>query len=108
MPCDGVILKRKTLRVLESHVTGCNEPVLKRTREEALSIGCPYFECILFSGTVIITGFAEVFVCNTGKNIFDPTNELVKKQNGEDVKILKKARNVSKQLSLLLMVFSKD
>ncbi len=106
MPCDGVILKHSALKILEASVTGRRVPVFKRTHEEVKEeeSGFPYFECILFAGSVILHGNAKVFVCNTGKNIFDNENFTISRQNGTVPKIYETAMELKKQISLIWVI----
>lgn len=55
LPCDALVLRQKTLRVIEAQLTGNVSPVVKLTQEDVLSTkGCPYYECILFAGLSLI------------------------------------------------------
>lgn len=102
MPCDGIILRRKELRILEASVTGRRLPVIKRSYDEVYSEeGYPYFECVLFAGSVVLQGSAKVFVCNTGKNIFDNENFTVSRQNTQVPDIYRIALELKKQISLI-------
>jgi len=106
MPCDGIILKQSALKILEASVTGRRVPVFKRTHEEveAEQSGLPYFECILFAGSVVLHGSAKVFICNTGKNIFDNENFIISRQNGTVPKVYEIAMELKKQISLLWVI----
>ncbi len=106
MPCDGIILKHSALKILEASVTGRRVPVFKRTHEEVNEeeSGFPYFECILFAGSVILHGNAKVFVCNTGKNIFDNENFTISRQNGTVPRIYETAMELKKQISLIWVI----
>ena len=103
MPCDGIILKHSALKILEASVTGRREPIFKRSHEEveAEGSGLPYFECILFAGSAILHGSAKVFVCNTGRDIFDLDNFAVSRQNTTVPQIYDKCMELKKQVSLV-------
>lgn len=103
MPCDGIILKHSALKILEASVTGRREPIFKRSHEEveAEDSGFPYFECILFAGSAILHGSAKVFVCNTGRDIFDLDNFAVTRQNTTVPQIYEKCMELKKQISLI-------
>ncbi len=106
MPCDGIILKHRALKILEASVTGRRIPVFKRSHEEVEEeeSGLPYFECILFAGSVILHGSAKVFVCNTGRNIFDNQNFTVSRQNTAVPNIYETAMELKKQISLVWVI----
>ena len=106
MPCDGIILKHRALKILEASVTGRRIPVFKRSHEEVEQeeSGFPYFECILFAGSVILHGSAKVFVCNTGRNIFDNQNFTVSRQNTAVPGIYETAMELKKQISLVWVI----
>lgn len=78
LPCDALVLRQKTLRVIEAQLTGNVSPVVKLTQEDVLSTkGCPYYECILFAGSIVHCGEALALVCNVGDNVFDRKNKFV-------------------------------
>ncbi len=107
VPCDGIILKHSALKILEASVTGRRVPVFKRSHEEVdEESGFPYFECILFAGSVILQGSVKLFVCNTGKNIFDVQNATVSRQNTSLPQIYETAIELKKQISLVWVVAS--
>lgn len=106
MPCDGIIIKHRALKILEASVTGRRVPVFKRSHEEVEEeeSGLPYFECILFAGSVVLHGSAKVFVCNTGRNVFDNQNFTVSRQNTAVPNIYETAMDLKKQISLVWVV----
>lgn len=108
VPCDGIILKHSALKILEASVTGRRVPVFKRSHEEVQgeNSGLPYFECILFAGSVILQGSVKLFVCNTGKNIFDNENMVVSRQNTSTPAIYQTAMELKKQISLVWVIVS--
>ncbi len=108
VPCDGIILRHSSLKILEASVTGRRVPVFKRSHEEVSgeNSGLPYFECILFAGSVILQGSVKLFVCNTGKNIFDNENATVSRQNTSVPTIYQTAMELKKQISLVWVVAS--
>ena len=108
VPCDGIILRHSALKILEASVTDRRVPVFKRSHEEVeeKESGFPYFECILFAGSVILHGSVKIFVCNTGKNIFDSENVAVSRQNTSIPKIYETALELKKQISLIWVVTS--
>ncbi len=103
MPCDGIILKHGALKILEASVTGRRVPVFKRSHEEVedQESGYPYFECILFAGSVILHGNAKVIVCNTGRDIFDNQNFTISRQNTTIPRIYETAMDLKRQISLV-------
>ncbi len=102
MPCDGIILQQKSLRILEASVTGRRVPLFKRSHAEVeKEEGYPYFECILFAGSVLLQGQAIVFVCNVGKDIFDNENFAISRQNTTVPQIYETALYLKKQISLI-------
>ncbi len=107
IPCDGIILKHRALKILEAGVTGRRVPVFKRSHEEVddENSGLPYFDCLLFAGSVILHGNAKVFVCNTGHNIFDRDNFTLSRQNTTVPEIYRTAMELKKQ-SYLIWVLS--
>ncbi|MDD6313143.1 MAG: cation transporting ATPase C-terminal domain-containing protein [Firmicutes bacterium] len=107
VPCDGIILKQESLRAYEQHITGNSEPVIKKTHEDSVSIkDCPYFDCILFAGTVILSGEAELIVCNLGNDIFDKGSDGARRQSDSMPKAYETASFISKQLSLVWILVS--
>lgn len=106
VPCDGIILRNSALKILEAGVTGRRVPVFKRSHEEVAENGFPYFECILFAGSVILQGSVKLFVCNTGMNIFDVRNQTVSRQNTALPKIYVTAMELKKQISMIWVVIS--
>lgn len=106
VPCDGIILRHSALKILEAGVTGRRVPVFKRSHEEVEENSFPYFECILFAGSVILQGSVKLFVCNTGKNIFDVHNQAVSRQNTVLPKIYVTAMELKKQISMIWVVIS--
>ena len=108
VPCDGIILRHSALKILEASVTGRRVPVFKRSHEEVQgeNSGLPYFECILFAGSVILQGSVKLFVCNTGKNIFDSENTIVARQNTAVPSVYQTAMELKKQISLVWGVVS--
>lgn len=106
MPCDGIILKHRGLKILEASVTGRRVPVFKRSHEEVEDeeSGFPYFECILFAGSVILHGSTKVFVCNTGRHVFDNQNFTVSRQNTSVPQIYDTAMELKKQISLVWVI----
>ncbi len=106
VPCDGIILRHSALKILEAGVTGRRVPVFKRSHSEVEENGFPYFECILFAGSVILHGSVKLFVCNTGKNIFDVQNQTVSRQNTALPKIYVTAMELKKQISMIWVVAS--
>lgn len=108
MPCDGIILRHSALKILEASVTGRRVPVFKRSHDEVQEeeSGFPYFECILFAGSVVLHGSCKVFVCNTGKNIFDNQNFTVSRQNTTVPTIYNTAMELKKQISLIWVIAS--
>lgn len=105
-PCDGVILRHGSLKILEAGITGRRIPVFKRSYNEVTKSDFPYFECVLFAGSVILQGSAKVFVCNTGKNVFDVQNQTVSRQNTSLPKIYVTAMELKKQISMVWVVVS--
>lgn len=101
IPCDGIIMRKRTLKVLEANVTGKCEAVIKREYRDVVEESLPYFDCILFAGTVVLAGSATVLVCNTGKNIFDAKNANVLRSQGQMPQVHQIAKFFGKQLSLL-------
>lgn len=106
VPCDGIILRHSALKILEAGVTGRRVPVFKRSHREVEENNFPYFECILFAGSVILQGSVKLFVCNTGKNIFDVQNQTVSRQNTVLPKIYVTAMELKKQISMIWVVIS--
>jgi len=106
VPCDGVILRHSALKILEAGVTGRRVPVFKRSYGEVKENEFPYFECILFAGSVILHGSVKIFVCNTGKNIFDVQNQTVSRQNTSLPQIYTTAMELKKQISMVWVVIS--
>jgi Ca2+-transporting ATPase len=108
VPCDALVLEQKTLRVLEVQLTGNTSPVVKLTQEDVLSTkGCPYYECILFAGSVVSFGQAKALVCNVGNSIFDKKNKLVSRVKSDNrPKIYEKAVTISDRISLVWIIFS--
>ena len=106
MPCDGIILKHSALKILEASVTGRRVPVFKRSHAEVEEeeSALPYFDCILFAGSVVLHGSAKVFVCNTGRNIFDNENFTVSRQNTTVPQIYRTATELKKQISMIWVV----
>ncbi len=106
MPCDGIILKCSGLKILEASVTGRRVPVFKRSHQEVEEeeSDYPYFECILFAGSVILHGSAKVFVCNTGLDIFDNENFTIIRQNSTVPRIYQTAMELKKQIFLVWVI----
>lgn len=108
VPCDGIIIRHSALKILEAGVTGRRVPVFKRSHEEVAEedSGFPYFECILFAGSVVLQGSVKIFVCNTGKNIFDVENATVSRQNTSLPGIYRIAMELKRQISMVWVVTS--
>ena len=106
VPCDGIILRHSALKILEAGVTGRRVPVFKRSQTEVEENNFPYFECILFAGSVILHGSVKLFVCNTGTNIFDVRNQTVSRQNTALPAIYTTAMELKKQISMIWVVIS--
>ena len=106
VPCDALVVTQRTLRVLEVQLTGNTSPVVKLTQEDVLSTkGCPYYECILFAGSVISSGEATALVCNVGDSIFDKKNKLVLRVRSDNrPKIYEKAQIISNHVSLVWII----
>ncbi|MBE6701079.1 MAG: cation-transporting P-type ATPase [Ruminococcaceae bacterium] len=108
IPCDGIIIWQKTLRVSEIQLTGNARPVLKLTQEDVINgNGVPYYECILFAGSVVTTGRAKVLVCNVGKDVFDKKNKLTtRSKHAHRTRIFEIASFMAKQVSLIWILVS--
>lgn len=106
VPCDGVVLRQGALKILEAGVTGRRIPVFKRNYNEIIENKFPYFECVLFAGSVILQGSVKLYVCNTGKNIFDVRNQTVSRQNTSLPQICINAMELKKQISLIWVLAS--
>ena len=106
VPCDALVIRQKTLRVLEVQLTGNTSPVIKLTQNDVISnSGCPYYQCILFAGSVVNSGEAVALVCNVGDSIFDKKNKLVQRVRVDNrPKIYEKAVFVSGRISLVWMI----
>ena len=107
IPCDALVIGQKTLRVLEVQLTGNTSPVVKLTQEDVLSgKGCPYYECILFAGSIVSSGQAVALVCNVGESIFDKKNKLVcRLRQDAHPEIWKKAASIAREISLVWILF---
>ncbi len=103
VPCDALVLWQSTLRVSEIQLTGNSSPVLKLTQDDVLrGKGVPYYECILFAGSVVLSGTAKVLVCNTGKDVFDKKNRLTaRSKHARRTKIFEVSSFISQQTSLI-------
>ena len=108
VPCDALIIKQSTLRVSEVQLTGNSSPVLKLTQEDVIrGKGVPYYECILFAGSVVMSGSARAVVCNTGREVFDKKNKLTtRSKHARRTRIFEIASFVSKNISLMWIVIS--
>ncbi len=105
LPCDALVINQSMLRVLETNVTGTKVAMIKKAQSDIIrgqDSKRPYFECMLFAGSIITAGQAEAFVCNVGKNVFDHKNENVRKSNkGYMPQIHKTAMFFARQISLV-------
>lgn len=101
VPCDGIIVKKRALKVLEANVTGKCEAMIKQEYRDVSELNLPYFDCILFAGTVILNGTATLLVCNTGKNIFDGGGSGVARSQEQMPSIHHGAVFLAKQQGLL-------
>ncbi|MBR6632941.1 MAG: cation-transporting P-type ATPase [Clostridia bacterium] len=103
VPCDALVIWQSTLRVSEIQLTGNSSPVLKLTQDDVLrGKGVPYYECILFAGSVVLSGRAKVLVCNTGKDVFDKKNKLTSRsKHARRTRIFELSSFVSQQISLV-------
>lgn len=106
VPCDALVISQRTLRVLEVQLTGNTSPVIKLTQDDVISSsGCPYYQCILFAGSVVSYGEAVALVCNVGNSIFDKKNKLVQRVRVDNrPKIYEKAVFVASRISLVWMI----
>ncbi len=106
VPCDALVLSQKTLRVLEVQLTGNTSPVVKLTQEDVLSgKGCPYYECILFAGSIVSSGEAIALVCNIGETIFDKKNKLVLRVKHDNRPLIyEKAATIARDISLVWII----
>lgn len=103
VPCDAIVLWQDTLRVSEIQLTGNSSPVIKLMQEDVLrGKGVPYYECIIFAGSVVMSGDAKVLVCNTGKDVFDKKNKLTSRsKHARRTHIFEICSFISKQVSLI-------
>ncbi len=106
VPCDALVVRQRTLRVLEVQLTGNTSPVVKLTQEDVLSgKGCPYYECILFAGSIISSGDAVALVCNVGEGIFDKKNKLVLRVRSDNRPLIwEKAAHIAREISLVWII----
>ena len=106
VPCDALVLRQRTLRVLEVQLTGNTSPVVKLTQEDVLSgKGCPYYECILFAGSIISSGEATALVCNVGDAIFDKKNKLVLRVRSDNRPLIwEKAVHIAREISIVWII----
>lgn len=103
VPCDAIIIERSALRVSEVQLTGNSAPVLKIAQEDVVrGKGVPYYECILFAGSVIVEGSAKAIVCNTGREVFDKKNKLTtRSRHARHTRLFEISDFFSKNLSLI-------
>ncbi len=103
VPCDALVLWQDSLRVSEVQLTGNTSSVIKISQEAVLSgKGVPYYECIIFAGSVVLSGMARVLVCNTGKQVFDKNNKLTSRsKHARRTRIFEITSFVSRQISLI-------
>lgn len=108
VPCDAMVLWQNTLRVSEIQLTGNSVPVLKLTQEDVLrGKGVPYYECIIFAGSVVLFGAAKVLVCNTGREVFDKKNKLTSRsKHARKTKVFEISAFISQQISLIWILLS--
>ncbi len=106
VPCDALVIEQRTLRVLEVQLTGNTSPVVKLTQNDVLSgKGCPYYECILFAGSIVSSGEALALVCNVGDGIFDKKNKLVMRVRQDNRPLIwEKAAMLAREISLVWMI----
>ena len=103
VPCDCIVLWQDLLRVSEIQLTGNSSPVIKLMQEDVLrGKGVPYYECIIFAGSVVMSGDAKVLVCNTGKDVFDKKNKLTSRsKHARRTHIFEICSFISQQISLI-------
>ncbi len=103
VPCDALVLWQDALRVSEIQLTGNSTPVIKVTQDSVLSgKGVPYYECILFAGSVVMSGSAKVLVCNLGRDVYDKHNKLTSRsKHAHKTKIYEVSSFISHQVSLV-------
>ncbi len=108
VPCDALILEQSTLRVSEIQLTGKSAPVIKLAQEDVIrGKGVPYYQCILFAGSVIMSGYARAIVCNTGKDVFDKKNRFTaRSRHARHTKLFEIASFISKNVSLMWIIMS--
>ncbi len=108
VPCDAIVLWQDSLRVSELQLTGNAHSVHKMMQDDVLrGKGVPYYECIIFAGSVVMNGSARVLVCNIGRDVFDKKNKLTtRSKHGRKTRIFEVASFISCQMSLLWVIAS--
>lgn len=108
VPCDAIVIWQDGLRVSEIQLTGNSVSVLKMMQEDVLrGKGVPYYECIIFAGSVVTSGSAKVLVCNVGRDVFDKKNKLTSRsKHARRTKIFEICSFVSQQISLVWIIAS--
>ena len=108
VPSDALVLEQSTLRVSEIQLTGKSVPVIKIAQEDVIrGKGVPYYQCILFAGSVIMSGYARAIVCNTGKDVFDKKNRFTSRsRHARHTKLYEIASFISKNISLMWIIIS--
>ncbi len=106
VPCDAIVIERNALRVSEVQLTGNSAAVLKIAQEDVVrGKGVPYYECILFAGSVVVEGSAKAIVCNTGREVFDKKNKLTtRSRHARHTRLFEISDFFSKNLSLIWML----
>jgi Ca2+-transporting ATPase len=107
VPADGRVLFTNSLEVDQSVLTGESLPVQKSAKAVAESTALPDQTSMVFSGTLVVQGFADVLVTETGRNTqFGRIAEMVSKRDDQQTPLQKAVRSFAKQASIVLILLT--
>ena len=103
VPADGRILHENNIEVDEAVLTGESLPVRKNVKLVSCHAPISDQTCMVFSGTLVVQGYADVLVTETGSNTqFGRIAELVSKREQESTPLQKAVKKFATQASILL------
>jgi len=104
---DGRIIEEKNLEINESVLTGESQPVKKHMRKIAKNVALGDKANMVFRGTVVVNGRAQVIVTSTGKNTeIGRIASLVKTTKDEKTPLQVQLAKMGKVLGLVVVFIS--
>lgn len=103
VPSDARILFANNLEVDEAVLTGESLPVSKSVEPVSAVAPVPDQTCMLFSGTLVVQGYADAIVTETGSNTqFGRIAAMVSKREAESTPLQKAVKHFATRASFIL------